>query len=459
MTAPTEVNGRSGNLRRSTDTANTPGPAFVPAKLNFSPRIGVAWDPTGSGKSSVRAAVGVLYNQITGRLWYHQANQNADYLKSYELTVNVPFPNAAAAGIPAGALQVNWTNSWHLDTPTVVHYNLEYQRELLPTVSFRAGYVGAYGYHITRVTSDNIKVAQIQADGRKFFASNAPFFNPAFGDIGRTLTDATFNYNAMQLSLQKTLSAGLQLQASYTLSKTLSDADETGSLPAFSIPGDAQDKGDLGADYSLSSYDQRHTLVVNGVYQMPWDKGLTNGLAKKILGGWAINGVYSFNTGSPISMLAGFNNSRDGDRFASDRPDLNPGFSNNPVNGETAGCTNPNGTLAIPAGQKLRTPDRWFDPCAFGLPAAGFYGNIGRNTVTGPGLSTFDFTLVKTTSFSEQKKLEFRAEFFNLFNHANFFFPVINIFNSSRDYSGNAGRITDTTTANRQIQLGLKLIF
>jgi carboxypeptidase family protein/TonB-dependent receptor-like protein len=452
MTGPTDVNGRSGNLRHPTDTANVQGPAFVPAKLNLSPRIGLAWDPTGSGKTSVRAAGGVLYNQVTGRLWYHQADQNADYLKSYEL-VNPPFPNAGAAGIPPGALQINWTNNWHLDTPTVVHYNVEIQRELAPTVSLRAGYVGAYGYHMTRVTEDNLRIAQVQADGRQFFASNAPFLNPAFGEVGRTVSDATFNYNAMQLSLQKTLSAGLQLQASYTLSKTLSDADETGSLPAFSIPGDVQDKTNLGADYSLSSYDQRHTLVVNGVYQMPWDKSLNGGLAKAILGGWAINGVYSFNTGAPISLLAGFNNSRDGDRFASDRPDLNPGFSNNSVNGVTAGCQ------GIAAGQKLRTPDRWYDPCAFGLPAAGFYGNLGRNTVTGPGLSSFDFTILKTTSLTEQKKLEFRAEFFNLLNHANFFFPIINVFNSSRDYSGNAGRITSTSTDNREIQLGLKLIF
>jgi hypothetical protein len=406
----------------------------------------------------VRLAGGVLHNQITGRLWYHQANQNADYLKSFEL-VNPPFPNALAVGIPPGARQVNWTNSYHPDTPTVVHSNVEIQRQLAPTLNLRAGYVGAYGYNMSRVTSDNIRVAQIQADGRKFFASTAPLVNPVFGDIGRMVTDATFNYNAMQLSLQKSYSAGLQLQASYTLSKTLSDADETGSLPAFAIPGSAQDKGDLGAEYSLSSYDQRQTLVVNGVYEMPWNKRLNGGLAKAILSGWAINGVYSFNTGAPITMLAGFNNSRDQDRFNPDRPDLNAGFSNNPVNGVTAGCTNPNGSLAIAAGQKLRTPDRWYDPCAFSLPPAGFYGNLGRNTVTGPGLSSFDFTLLKTTSLTEQMKLEFRAEFFNLLNHANFFFPIINVFNSSRDYSGNAGRITGTSTDNRQIQLGMKLIF
>jgi carboxypeptidase family protein len=183
------------------------------------------------------------------------------------------------------------------------------------------------------------------------------------------------------------------------------------------------------------------------------DLPLNGRLAKTALGGWAVNGIYSYGSGLPIDIPAGFNNSQDGDAAQPDRPNLAPGFSNNPVHGVMAG------RQGIPAGQSLRTPDRWFDPGAFDLPAAGFYGNLGRNRVTAPGLFTADFTLVKTTPLTEQKKLEFRAEFFNLLNHANFGLPVLNVFNSSRIRAGNSGAITNTSTANRQIQLGMKLTF
>jgi TonB-dependent receptor-like protein len=475
ITAPNEVNGRSGNLRNITDAANVQGPPFQPAKLNFSPRIGLAWDPTGSGKTSVRAGFGVLHNQILGRIWYLASTVNADYLKSYTVRNPTFFPNAFLGGgsigslIPAGSLLSNWHMEYHQNTPTVLHYNFEIQRQLTTSLNARAGYVGSYGYNVTRWTDQNTVVPQILADGRKFFAPLAAALctpaaavntvgctrNPKFSDMGVVVSDSTFNYNAMQLSLQKTMSGGLHFQASYTLSKTLSDADDTGSLPSFSIPGTSQDDNNLKGDYSLSAYDQRHTLILNGVYQLvPLDKMLTNGVAKAILGGWAINGVYSYNTGTPVDILVSFNNSRNGSRFNPDRPDLAPGANSNPVHGVTAGCDG-----IIPAGEKLQTADRWYDPCAFSLPAAGFFGNLGRNTVTGPGTSNFDFTLVKNTKVTETKSLELRAEFFNLFNHANFLFPSLNVFNSSRARSGNAGRISDTTTANRQIQLGLKFIF
>jgi hypothetical protein len=177
-------------------------------------------------------------------------------------------------------------------------------------------------------------------------------------------------------------------------------------------------------------------------------------LPKTALGGWAINGIFSYGSGQSFDVLTGFNNSQNGDTAnLPRRPNLAAGSSNNPVHGLTAGCP------GIPAGQKLGTPDRWFDPCAFNLSPAGTYGNLGRNTVTLPGLFEVDFTMVKTTPLTEKKKLELRAEFFNLFNHANFASPVPSVFNSGRTRSGNACQIRSTTTDNRQIQLGMKLIF
>src|SRR5262249_12665883 len=160
------------------------------------------------------------------------------------------------------------------------------------------------------------------------------------------------------------------------------------------------------------------------------------GLAKKILDGWAINGIYTYGSGLPIDISDGFNNSTDGDSNNPDRPNLNPGFSQNPIHGVTAGCS------GIPAGQKLRTADRWFDPCAFSMSPSGTFGNLGRDTVTGPGTNEVDFGLVKSTAITERMKLDFRWELFNLLNHAVFAIPNLNVFSSTRTYSGSAGVIT-----------------
>ena len=136
-------------------------------------------------------------------------------------------------------------------------------------------------------------------------------------------------------------------------------------------------------DYSLSAYDQRNLFVFNGAYQMPWDKRLNGKVAKATLGGWAINGIYLWLWAS-LDIWTGSIIPRTAIPNRTDRPNLAPGASNNPINGVTAGCQ------GIPAGQNLQTPKRWFDPCAFTLPPAGFFGNLGRHTVTAPGL--FEWT-------------------------------------------------------------------
>jgi hypothetical protein len=234
----------------------------------------------------------------------------------------------------------------------------------------------------------------------------------------------------------------------------MSDADQITNSAVTSSAASTLDPNHLSRDYSLSSFDQRHTLVLNGAYRMPWDARLKNRIAKGVLGGWAVNGIWSWGTGLPFDIATGFNNSRDSDPILTDRPNLNPGFSPNPISGVTAGCQ---GAL-IPAGP-LHTPARWFDPCAFSLQTPGTYGNLGRNTVTLPGLQDVDVALVKNTSLTERARLEFRAEAFNVLNHANFGIPARSIFNSNGGRNGSAGIITTTATANRQMQLGLKLIF
>jgi hypothetical protein len=160
-------------------------------------------------------------------------------------------------------------------------------------------------------------------------------------------------------------------------------------------------------------------------------------------------------TGVPFSVEVngGLNRSRQGVGPAS-RPDLKPGMSSNPTSGVTAGCA------GVAASQKLGGADLYYDPCAFQLQEAGYYGNLGRNTVIGPGLTSFDFAMVKNTAIGEGRDLQFRWEVFNLFNHVNFGLPnLTNFLAATGAASANAGRITSTVTSARQMQFGLKLSF
>jgi hypothetical protein len=467
-TNPSEIHGYSSANINITDPANTPGPPFLAPKLNFAPRVGLAWDPTGSGKTSIRVGGGVYDNQLAWRSWFINATNNASFLTTLQISNTAPFPNGLANG-PGSALQQDQQVQYYSKEPTVYEYNLEVQRQLFRTLSLRAGYVGSHGLHLPAQAELNTKVPTLNPDGSvASFSSTAPATNPKFATMQTTVTSAVSNYNALQVLLEKTASAGLTFQASYTYSKAQSNADQITSGQINSIPGTYMNPYDPLRDYSLSAFDQRHTLVVNGAYQMPWDHRLNSGLSKAVLGGWAINGIYSFGSGVPLTVIDGYNASGDGDTNNPDRPNLKPGFSANPTSGVSAGCS---GALSGPvAGTPLHTPNLWFDPCAF-YPTApvtatvpGTFGNLGRNTVAGPRLSTLDFTLVKTTTLTERIKLEFRAEAFNLMNHPNFGLPNNAISSkptgtNAPTYNGNVGQISTTSVDNRELQLGLKLLF
>jgi len=131
-------------------------------------------------------------------------------------------------------------------------------------------------------------------------------------------------------------------------------------------------------------------------------------------------------------------------------------LSNNPSEGTSAGCAAEGGPAA---GTPVGTPDLWFDPCAFELPTAGFYGDLARTTVRGPGFAQVDFSIFKNFEVGENVGVQFRTEFFNLFNRANFGIPANGVFNSDESFRGNAGRITNTVATSRQIQFALRITF
>lgn len=344
--------------------------------------------------------------------------------------------------------------------PTKIGYTLSIQQEIAPQTAITVAYVGAHSYHQLNGNNGNNALPSEIRDGRKYFAPNSPRRNPNLGQLQFWITpEGNSQYHSLQLGLNRRFRGGLQLQGSYTYSKLTNNAD--GVFGRYLDVGGTvpQDPDNWTADWGLAANDIRNYFSMNYTYDLPFARNLS-GAAGKVLSGWQINGILTLADGTPVSILSGFNRSRNGASGSqiTDRPNLLPGFSNNPVKGVSKGCP------GVPAGTPLGTPNLYFDPCAFDLPEPGFYGNLGRNTVIGPGLANFDFAVVKNTPLTESTSLQFRAEAFNLFNRANFNRPgplteSIRLFNPAGARVVPAATIRSTLTDSRQIQLGLKLTF
>jgi hypothetical protein len=238
---------------------------------------------------------------------------------------------------------------------------------------------------------------------------------------------------------------------SYTFSKTLDDVSSfniTGSA-SQSTAGEndlAQNPFNLNAEHGRSLFDARHRFVISYAWDLPFFNHSQEWYGR-VLGGWQVNGITTFMSGTPFTVYDSAGVSAQGGApeisgFPSDRPDL--------VGDPAKGTCDRNGILE-PAG----TPDCWFSPSAFhrldGMAQIGQFGNAGRNIVTGPGLQQWDFSALKSFRLTEAKSLQFRAELFNLFNHANFGIPV-------NDLNGSAGQI-QTSQPGRLVQFALKFMF
>jgi hypothetical protein len=268
-------------------------------------------------------------------------------------------------------------------------------------------------------------------------------------------TDANATYHALQFSVTQRLSHNLRFKASYTFSKNMDNGSNPNGPQINGTPDTPQDPYNIPAEKGLSAFDIRNNLAMNFTYDLPGQH--MNGVAGGVVGGWQLSGIGTIQGGTPFTVQTGFSQSNNQANEFVDRPNLAPGASGNPNHGTTAGCGPANGR--VPAGDKLGTPDRYYDGCAFVLPLPGFYGNIGRDTLITPGFATVDFTLSKTFSLTERWKANFRSEFFNAFNRANFGLPDIVVFNKNGTYRGASGTVSNTSSSSRQIQFGLKLSF
>jgi hypothetical protein len=434
----------------------------------FAPRLGVAYDLTGKGKTVLRAAVGIFnalrdYSASSDSRNMLPFSQQAvlldlnrlgtglpaltyDYMYKGFFTPFIPSQVAPVGNVPGSGIgpQVNMPIGY------TEQYTVNLQHQIGQNFSIEAAYVGVHGINLNRLTTTNQEHVTGPLAGHRD--------DPKFNFFIQEASGATSWYNGGFLRAEKRFSKGLGFVSSYTFSKsldTVSSARENGGAPTRE-----QDAFCLVCDKAVSNFDIRHRFVTSFTYDLPFGPGRAyghdvTGAMAKLLGGWQAGGIITLQGGQPFTPQypggagAGF-------RFP--RPSQD-------------------GNGNLPAGQ--RDPSQWFDPNVYYAPASFFTdplvgptsysGNAGRNSLIGPGYKDVDFTLQKDTAINERLKVQFRAEIFNLFNHPNFNLPdrvfvpdpSCNVFDPNgqcRNSNPNFGKITSARLP-RVVQFGLKFMF
>lgn len=439
-TVPAEMFGLDTTLRNIfTDATFTVGPPFGknPSLENWAPRIGFAWDANGDGRTAVRGGVGV-YHDTDGP--FNSAIGQAAFSPPFAATAtinNPTFPRPASLTADVASAR---TLDYNIKQPYGITFNATAQRELAGHITATVGYAGSRGRNLMSEIEGNPFVPQIQADGTKFFAAGAPRRNPAFGPIDYGTNGGRSDYHSLQLSAQKRFSRRYQLQAAYTFSKAMDNLQSQLVMDANNSSVYPQDPYDRDLDWARSDFDVRHVFTSHFVWDLPGRDG------RALLGGWQFNGIVTLRTGVPFTPVLGASNwSRSGNTSGQDRPSLKPGVDLDAV--------------------VLGGPDHYFDTSAFVLGPQGFFGNAGRNILTGPGYAMTSVSLVKNTSIGAlgaAGHVQFRLEVFNLLNRPNFATPDRVVFaavTANEAPLATAGRISRTITSSRQMQLGVKVVF
>ncbi len=469
LTTVHEVRGYGAALRDMAHDADTTlGIPFInPSLHNFSPRFGFAWDVKGDGKTAVRGGFGLLYDlgNVGSAL---SAGAGATPPFSLLSTVNnPPLPFTLPLVIPASAAgKALRVLDYNLRQPHLLQFNLAVERQLPHGMAVTLAYAGSRGLNLFKVTEGNPTIPRILPDNRQFWSGTDPRTNPNWTSIELKTAGSSSWYNSMQLGAVKRLTKGLEFQSSYTWSKI---TDQTqGQLTNEDSASNAFGSNPTrpSTDKAPADFDLTHNWRMNAIYHFP-NPGFSSGFLAKLLSGWWTSGIFSLQTGYPITPNLQTNRSRsqvNSGGAGIDRPNLAAGRNNgNIVSGASTGCI-VNGQ-GVAAGRPLGTPRLYFDPCAFTIPEIGFLGNAGRGILRGPGIRNLDFSLVKDTALKflgEGGKLQFRAEVFNILNHANLATPALAVFAARANAEAplnNAGQINNTTGAARQIQLALKIVF
>jgi hypothetical protein len=328
---------------------------------------------------------------------------------------------------------------------------LKIEQQLSTNTSLGVGYIGSHGYHELLSVDANLPTPTIcpaapcpsgYPAGAYYYPSGAALANNAVWNTTHWFSEGISSYHGLEVDVNHRFAHGLQFRGVYTFSKTLDDGDNMNTSVATNSPAFVANPLQPKADYGRASFDIRNSAVINATYDLPFGNGNTSHRHPwlgRLIGNWQLSGIQTLQSGLPFTPQLSYNPSNDGDTRNPVRPSLNPNFKGQVI---------------------LGGPNRYFDPAAFIQPLPGTYGNAGRNILQGPGLVETDISLTKKLSLSERLNLQFRSEFFNVFNHTNLNNPNPVVFASATGGpSPTAGVITSTSTTSRQIQFGLKLLW
>jgi len=403
-----------------------------PDHNNWAPRIGIAYSPLRN--TVIRTGFGIFYDyntnieqnsiRISQGVWPYStsqlvAGQNLTTIGPYDppLSLNNPFPKP-----PSGPPTPQFTI--HLDNrdPFAMEWNFGIEQLLWKDIRLTLDYVGAGGRKLVIVTDENVATQP----GTGPVAARRPI--PSLGAIGSRENTGKSTYNSLQSKLEKKLSGGLTFLNSFTWSRSLDfQSDANAAIIEYTY--------NRRLSWGPADFNVPLVNVTSFVYNLPFGKGRSIGGSMPraldlLLGGWEASGIVMLRSGLPFSVFSGIDNAN--------------------IGGNTAQYANVVST-PVPSGFQ-QTRASWFDKGAFQTPAFGTFGNSSRNMLRGPSYKNVDFSAVKNFAIAENLRLQFRAEFFNLFNHTNFSNPTSTL------TSPNFGQILSAYPA-RDIQFGLKLLW
>jgi len=401
-------------------------------KTNFAPRVGLAWQL--NQKTVMRGGFGIFY----GGTGFYAISVSGAANPPHFVSIAINSPTTAANtslklsdGFPADGLNparaINpalYGQPQDFPQSEIYQADIDVQRELWRGWVLSIGYVGSGTAKLRGQNDINApKPGPGAVQPRRLFLD--------FGAINTLSGFAHASYHSLQTKVERRFGNGFSMLSSYTWSQSIdnsTDGEDTGNGPI--IP---QNSFDTNAEKGPSGFDVKHRFVTSNVYDLPFGReGRWLGgskLARAVFGGFQIGGILVAQTGQPV----------------------NPGVAGNPAN--TTNAVRPNRLSDGRLARGERSVDRWFDPAAFAVPAAFTYGSAGHNVLRAPGLVNLDFLVGRIFRLRETTRLELRGEFFNLTNTAHFGRPNATI------GSPQAGRITGTAVPNRQVQLGLRLVF
>jgi hypothetical protein len=459
-TNPVEKNNELYNLiNPATDTGFTHVPhAFEHnvTKWNFEPRVGFAWDVFGNQKTALRGGFGAfadlpLEMQVIIAYLFNPPVYNVTEILFP--TIPNPFGSGIVTGLPGGGQQTEYNPKMN---DYIMEYNLNLQQDVFAHTVITLGYIGSRANHLFIGQETNPCLpTQVLPDGtivRNYGlnpAACAPV-NPNLSNIVDRFAVGTSNYNSLQVALDRGFGRTVQFRTAYTYSKCMDYGSYYTGNDSIGPNGQTAglQAGNLAninhnVDYGPCDFDLRHNWTSNIIVQLPFS-------GNRLKEGWQLSLISSVHSGTPYSVYDGFDRADVGASGAAanaERPDLAPGASNNPT-----------GVHITPAGVF------GLDPSAFQPQAVGVFGNLGRNTLTAPGIREVDFSLAKSTRITESTNAQLRLDIFNLANHTNFGFPNADLYTGYGPTgavlaNGAAGQITSTATTSRQLQLSVKFTF